>query len=373
MTQHNGNASSSKVKSLNLALQGGGALGAFTWGVLDRLLEDERIEIEAVSGTSAGAMNGVVLVDGLMRGGRKEARAQLRKFWHAVSTAASCSPIQRGPFDIFTGNWSLDLSPAYFFIDTLTQAVSPYQFNPFNINPLRHILIQVVDFKNVQACDHVKLFVSATNVETGRVRVFGGRNLTIEKVMASACMPTLFHSVKIDGQHYWDGGYMGNPLLFPFYSRTKSDDILIVQINPIAHKGLPRTAYAISDRINEISFNSSLLAELRALDFVRRMLAEGWLDSKRYRAMNVHIIDGASRFGDLGVSAKFNAERSFLDYLFGVGWSAAGDWLEANFDRIGHESTVDVRALFQGDGYDMEESCVREQRQPVHTEPAISG
>jgi NTE family protein len=361
MTKHINKPVRADAKRINLALQGGGAMGAFTWGVLDRILEDDRLVIEAISGTSAGAMNAVVMVDGLMRGGAEVARERLRKFWEAVSKAASYSPIQRGPFDIFTGNWSLDLSPAYFFIDTFTHAVSPYQFNPFNINPLRNILSHIVDFKRVRACNSIKLFVSATNVETGRVRVFGGHNITIEKIMASACLPTLFHSVKIDGQHYWDGGYMGNPVLFPFYSRSESNDIMIVQINPIVHKGVPTTSYAIADRINEIAFNASLLGELRSIDFVRRMLAENRLDPDRYRALNIHVIEGGQTSAELGVSAKFNAERSFIDYLFGVGWSAASDWLEANFDRIGLESTVDIRAMFQGDGYDMEEECVRQQ------------
>jgi NTE family protein len=234
----------------------------------------------------------------------------------------------------------------------LTNALSPYQLNPFNVNPLRDILTRIVDFDLVRACSGVKLFVSATQVETGRVRVFSGRRLTPDKVMASACLPTLFHSVEIDGQHYWDGGYMGNPVLFPFYSTSESNDVLIVQINPIVHKGVPTSAHEIADRINEISFNASLLAELRAVDFVRRMHQEGRLDPERYRIMNIHVIEGHQAFGDLGVSAKFNAERAFLEHLFNIGREEGGKWLDVNFDDIGVRSTVNVRAMFQGDGYD---------------------
>lgn len=351
-TRHAGKTLHPEAKSINLALQGGGSLGAFTWGVLDRLLEDERIVIEAISGTSAGAMNAVVLADGLNRGGPEMARERLRMFWEEVSKAASFSPIQRGPLDILTGNWSLGMSPAFFFIDTFTHAVSPYQFNPLNVDPLRDIVRRIVDFKVVRACDWLKLFICATNVETGRVRVFSGRRLTLDMVMASACLPTLFQAVEIDGQHYWDGGYMGNPVLFPFYSASQSDDILIVQINPIRHKGVPTTAHQISDRMNEISFNASLLAELRAVDFVKRMLAEGRLDSDRYRTMNIHLIEGPAAFGEISPTAKFNAERAFLEYLFDKGRAATDKWLDTKFADIGQRSTVDIRAMFQGDGYD---------------------
>jgi NTE family protein len=287
------------VKPINLALQGGGAHGAFTWGVLDRFLEDERIDIEAISGTSAGAINAAVLADGFMRGGARSARERLRMFWEEVGDAASLSPIQRGPFDIFGGDWSLDTSLGYFFFDAWTRMVSPYDFNP-----LRDILARTVDFARVRACEEVKLFVSATNVETGRVRIFDGKTVTADMVLASACLPTLFQAVEIDGQHYWDGGYMGNPSLFPFFYASESDDILIVQINPIERKGVPRSAHEIMNRVNEISFNASLLSELRSVDFVRRMLGEGRLDSKRYRALDLHIIDMQSGAASFDASTK---------------------------------------------------------------------
>ena len=340
----------SNTKKLNLALQGGGAHGAFTWGVLDRLLEDDRIDIEAVSGTSAGAMNGVLLADGLMRHGRQGARAALNRFWHDVSQAARFSPLKRAPLDMFMGNWNLDSSPAYVFFDVLTRMASPYELNPWDANPLRDILDEHVDFELVRSCDKVKLYVSATNVETGRVKVFDRHQLTCEMVMASACIPFLFKAVVIDDVPYWDGGYMGNPVLFPFYGHAETCDIAIVQINPVERKGVPKTSREILNRVNEITFNASLLRELRAIDFVRRLLEEGRLEHDAYSMVNVHIIESHEEMLSFGASSKLNAEWAFLKHLFGIGREATGDWLEANFDAIGSRSTVDVRSMFQGIG-----------------------
>jgi len=343
---------SDRQKTINLALQGGGAHGAFTWGVLDRFLEDGRVKIEAISGTSAGAINAVVLADGFARGGAQGARDRLRMLWGEVGRAAALSPIQRGPFSVFTGDWSLDTSLGYFFFDAWARTLSPYDFNPLNLNPLREILTRTVDFEKVRACEQIKLFVSATNVETGRVRIFDGQSLTAEMVLASACIPTLFQAVEIDGEHYWDGGYTGNPALFPFFYASRSDDILIVQINPVERKGVPRSAHEIMNRINEISFNASLISELRAVDFVRRMLGEGRLDPERYRALNLHIINLQSGAAAFGAATKLNAEPAFLEHLFQIGRTTAGSWLEKNFDAIGERSTADIRHMFLGDGYE---------------------
>jgi NTE family protein len=305
--------------------------------VLDRFLEDKRIAIEAISGTSAGAMNAVVMADGLMRGGPE---------------AAHLSPIRRTPFNILSGDWSLDTSLGYLFFDAFTRNVSPYDFNPLGLNPLRDIVERMVDFDRVRSCAALKLFISATNVETGRVRIFGAKELTADAVMASACLPNLFQAVEIDGASYWDGGYTGNPALFPFFYASQSNDILIVQINPILRKGVPRSAHEILSRINEISFNASLLSELRSVDFVRRMLDEGRLDPARYRALNIHIIAQHEAAAAYGSSSKMNVERAFLQHLFETGRKAAGEWLDANYDAIGERSTVDLRRMFTGDGYE---------------------
>jgi len=339
-----------KPKSINLALQGGGAHGAFTWGVLDRLLADERLEIAAISGTSAGAMNAVALADGFVRGGASGAREKLAAFWKAVSESARFSPVRRSLVDRLLGSWSLDRSPGYHAFDSLTRAVSPYQLNPLNMNPLRDLLAESIDFDCVRSCQAIRLFISATNVETGRVKVFHGAELNADMVMASACLPHLFQAVEIDGVPYWDGGYMGNPSLFPFFYDSECADVVIVQINPVERKGVPKTASEIQNRINEIAFNSSLLKELRAVDFVTRLIEDGRLDGSQYRRVRMHLIQNQDALIPLGASSKMNAEWAFLTHLRDIGRDTAEAWLEANFDHIGTRDSVDVRVLFQGIG-----------------------
>ncbi|WP_297773152.1 patatin-like phospholipase family protein [uncultured Roseovarius sp.] len=337
-------------KPINLALQGGGAHGAFTWGVLDYLLEDGRLRIAGVSGTSAGAMNAVALADGYTRAGPEGARAALDHFWQSMSGSVRHSPLQRTPVDRMTGNWGLENNPFYHFMNAITGVASPYQLNPMNINPLRDLVEESIDFEMVRKCDAFELFVSATNVETGRVKVFPREDLTPDMVMASACLPHLYQAVEIDGVPYWDGGYMGNPALFPLYGKTGTDDIVVIQINPIERKGAPRTAQEIHNRLNEISFNASLLKELRAIDFVDRLIYEGKLDVDHYRPVKVHLIENEDLMNPMGASSKMNVEWAFLTRLRDIGRSTAAAWLDATYDRIGVESTVDLRAMFQGIG-----------------------
>lgn len=339
-----------KIKRVNLALQGGGSHGAFTWGVLDRFLEDGRIEFEAISGTSAGAMNAVVCADGLMENGNDGARVALEHFWHEVSVAAQTSPVQRLPFDVLMGNWDLSNSPGYHYFDGLTRAMSPYQMNPMNINPLRDLIERVVDFERVRNCDCTKVFISATNVETGKVKVFDPHLLSADMVMASACLPMVFQAVEIDGVPYWDGGYMGNPSLFPFHTQTESSDVLVIQINPIVREGAPKTAQEIMNRVNEISFNSSFLKELRAMEFVSRLIREGKLSSDDYRDTRVHIIENEDALKPLGASSKLNAEWSFLTHLRDLGRETATAWLAQNYDSIGKKSTVNLTDVFSETG-----------------------
>ncbi|NIA70025.1 patatin-like phospholipase family protein [Pelagibius litoralis] len=336
-------------RPINLALQGGGAHGAFTWGVLDRILEDDRLQIEAISGTSAGAMNAAVVADGIMRDGNEGARQCLRRFWKAVSDAGKKSPIQRTPIDIFMGNWSLDASPSYLFFDLLGRLASPYELNPLNLNPLQGLVEEMVDFERVRSCDRMKVFISATNVETGRVKVFDRRELTADMVMASACLPLLYQAVEIDGVPYWDGGYMGNPVLFPFFRGCSSDDVVIVQLNPITRKGSPKSAREILNRVNEITFNSSLLRDFRAIHFVSRLLEEGKLDESDYKKVLVHRIEAEEEIKPLGASSKVNAEWAFLEHLFEIGYRRADAWLDENFQHLGKRPTVDLKAMYQGE------------------------
>ena len=333
-------------KGINLGLQGGGAHGAFTWGVIDRILEDERVFIEGVTGTSAGAMNAVVLADGFARNGSEGARQALADYWLAVSKSARTSPIQRSIWDRVFGNWSLDHSPTYLFFDILTRFSSPYDYNPFDINPLRDVLEAQIDFDLVRSCTDLKVYVSATNVQTGKIKVFGGDSLTLDAVMASACLPHIFKAVEIDGVPYWDGGYMGNPPLFPLIYNCESQDTVIIQINPVERSETPRTARDIVNRMNEITFNATLLRELRAIDFVSRLIDDGMLDKKTYRRVLLHRITH-DELKPLSASSKLNAEWAFLCHLRDIGWRAADTWLEENFDRLGKESTLDLRAEFE--------------------------
>jgi NTE family protein len=338
------------VKAVNLALQGGGSHGAFTWGVLDRMFEDGRIWIDAISGTSAGALNGVVAAQGMYDGGGDGARAELERFWKAVSKAGQSSPIARSLLDRMLGRWSLDASPAYLWMDLVTRLASPYELNPLDLNPLRDLVGGFVDFAKVRDCEDMPIFVSATNVETGRVRVFRREEITLDAVMASACLPFLFRAVEIDGVPYWDGGYMGNPVLFPFIEHSPSADIVIVQINPVRRPGTPRTAREILNRVNEITFNSSLLRELRAIDFVDRLIDEGRVDPSKFRRVHVHVLDGQEPMLRLDASSKLNTEWAFLLHLRDLGRSAADAWIAAHFDDINRRSTVDIGGMFGGIG-----------------------
>ncbi|MGE3142618.1 MAG: patatin-like phospholipase family protein, partial [Hyphomonadaceae bacterium] len=226
---------------------------------------------------------------------------------------------------------------------------SPYDSNPLNINPLEGILEELVDFESVRANTKVGLFIAATNVETGRVRVFTGAELTADHVLASACLPQLFQAVEIDGQFYWDGGYMGNPPLFPLYDDSKSRDVVIVQINPLVRKGAPRTAADIQARVNEITFNASLLRELRAIEFVQRLIREGVIEEGRYKEILVHVIEDDEALTRYGAGADLNTDLNFFEDLRRIGRGACGRWLKKNFDCLGVKSNVDLRAMFQGE------------------------
>jgi len=334
-------------KIIELALQGGGAHGAFTWGVLDRLLEDGRIEIEGLSGTSAGAMNGAVVADGLVRGGPEAAREGLERFWSAVSSAAQFSPIRRSAFDILFGRWSLDYSPGYLAAELMSRIVSPYDVNPLDINPLRDIVAAQVDFDRCNRCTDLKLFVTATNVRTGRPKIFRQPDITVDALMASACLPTVFKAVEIDGEAYWDGGFMGNPALFPLIDECDARDLMIVQVNPIHREELPRTAAEIANRVNEITFNASLIKELRSLGFLWELIHYEDLERERYRDARVHLIHGGEKMAELSVSSKFNAEWEFLTYLRDAGRDAASEWLASHYDDIGKRTTVDLDFIFE--------------------------
>jgi NTE family protein len=340
-----GTSAKAVVKTVNLALQGGGAHGAFAWGVLDRLLEDERIAFEGVSATSAGAMNAVVLADGLARGGRAAAREALATFWARIADAARFSPLQPLPIERLMHDHSLSLSPAFFFFDLMTKVLSPYQFNPFNFNPLRDTIAASVDFERVRK-GPLKLFLCATNVRTGKVKIFTQKEMCVDRTLASACLPFMFQAVEIQGEHYWDGGYMGNPAIFPLIYDCQSSDVVIVHINPIFRDCVPTTAHEIMNRINEISFNSSLMREMRAIAFVSKLIDDGHVHGDHLRRMLIHAIEAEEFMRELSVTSKLNADWEFLCHLRDVGREAAGKWLAASFDALGAQSTIDIREKY---------------------------
>lgn len=334
------------IKTIDLALQGGGSHGALTWGVLDRILEDERLEIAGISGTSAGAMNAVLLAQGFHQGGRDGAREALASFWRAVSDAARFSPMQRNWWNRLAGNFNLDKSPGYLFFDNLTRLLSPYELNPLDINPLRDLVAGTVDFGRVNSCAMPKIFVTATNVRTGQARVFTQPHLSVETIMASACLPSMYQAVEIDGEAYWDGGYSGNPALHPLVDETDCRDMVIVQINPMTRPKLPRTGHEILNRVNEISFNSSLIKDLRSIQLLHKLIESEGAETERYRDMRVHLIHADEELQDLDSSSKLNAEWEFLSHLHKHGRAWAHRWLEANYEGIGVRSTFDLDALF---------------------------
>ncbi len=332
------------AKQINLALQGGGAHGAFTWGVLDYLLEDGRLSIEAISATSAGAMNAALLAYGYSVGGHAGARERLHEFWQQVSAAGElCSPARALPWERWFKPLSMDYSPSYHAFQALSRTFSPYQFNPLNFNPLRDVLTSVIDFKALSGCEGgIKLHISATNVRTGKIRVFTDREITVDAVLASACLPFLFQAVEIDGEHYWDGGYMGNPAIFPIIYSSVSKDVVLVHVNPIERPQLPVTASDIFNRINEISFNSSLMREMRAIAFVTRLIDAGHLDANTYSRMRIHAVRNDADMARLGVASKFNPDWDFLTGLRDTGRAEAAQWLESTFDLIGKQSSINV-------------------------------
>ena len=331
-------------KIVNLALQGGGSHGAFTWGVLDRLLEDERIGFDGVTATSAGGVNAVVLADGLALNGREGARERLRNFWKKMSEVASSSFIAPSILDQVNPNFGLDQTPNYVFIDTLSRILSPYQLNPFDINPLRDLLNAEVNFERVRKQKVIKLFLSATNVRTGKVKVFAREEIAAEHVLASACLPFMMRAPEIDGDAYWDGGFMGNPAIFPVIYGCTSQDVIMVHLTPTERPEVPTNSRQIINRMQEISFNSSLMREMRAIAFVTQLIDEGKIAGGK--RMFMHLIEAEDIIRELAGSSKMNGTWKFLMHLFEIGRERADKWLEENYDSIGHKGTVDLQARY---------------------------
>ena len=328
---------------VDLALQGGGSHGAFAWGVLDRLLEEPWLKIEGVSGTSAGAMNAALLADGFAAGGADGARQALASYWRQVSEAARFSPFQRGPMDRMLGRWSIDHSPMFIFMDMMSRLYSPYDLNPGGFNALAPVLAEQIDFERLRQSP-IKVFITATNVRTGRPRIFRNADITADVLMASACLPTLFQAVEIDGEPYWDGGYSGNPTMAPLVNELVSDDTILIPINPVERPGTPKTAHEILNRLNEVSFNAVLIKELKMMALLRRVADVENGEGAQWGRMRMHMV--RNRIMDkLGASSKLNAEWEFVSMLRDEGRKAGEEFLTENADDIGKRSTLDIDRL----------------------------
>jgi NTE family protein len=328
---------------VDLALQGGGSHGAFTWGVLDRLLEEPWLKIDAISGTSAGAMNAAILVSGFIKDGAQGARSALDAYWERVAASARFSPIQRSVFDRLMNRWSLDTSPGYMIMDLMSRLVSPYDLNPFGHNPIRAILEESIDFAHLKEAP-IRLFITATNVHTGRGRIFRDSEITPEVLLASACLPTMFQAIEIDGEPYWDGGYAGNPTISPLVRESDATDVILVQINPRERRDTPRSATEILNRLGEISFNAPLMKELRMIALLREAVDPGAGEGCRWARMRTHRIL-TDKLAEFGASSKLNAELPFLKMLKDEGRKTAEEFLNCHGADLGKRSTADIDVL----------------------------
>jgi NTE family protein len=317
---------------LNLALQGGGAHGAFTWGVLDALLEDPRVEFEGLSGSSAGAMNAVVFADGWMKGGRDGARQGLSDFWTEVGRQMPWGLMTQGEGE------AISLSPASKLLVNWAGYFSPAQLNPFDLNPLRDLLNRLVDFEQLRARSPFKLFVGTTQANTGKLRVFRERELSVDVMLASACLPKIHHSVEIDGEPYWDGGYAANPAVFPLFYDCDSRDVLLVLLSPLKREGTPNTVDEIESRIAELAFSANFMREMRmfvhAAEFSSPTFMTWGRLERRLQKMRFHMIDASELVSLQRTETKLLAHAPFLELLCGQGRERATAWLSECADGI---------------------------------------
>lgn len=349
-TQKKSNEPPSGKKKVSIALQGGGSHGAFSWGVLDRLLEDGRFEIEGLTGTSAGGMNAVAVVQGLMRGGNQAAREELKNFWENISESGKTSLLNnRGPIDKLMGKYTMYHSPGFVIFDYLSRMFSPYELNPLQTDPLKDVILKSFDFDALRKFKGAKLYLCATHVFTGKLRIFGLDELRPECLLATACLPSIHAAVKVDDEYYWDGGFIGNPAFFPLIYDCESPDIIYIQLNPTVRETLPTTAREIADRLNEISNNATVVREMRAISFISDLIDSGMLDSKKIKRVFMHVIKDESAFQDLGWSSKLNTEWEFFTHLFERGRAAADLWIKENYKDVGVRTTAKLEEQYVGE------------------------
>lgn len=332
-----------KKKQLNLALQGGGAHGAYTWGILDRLLEVDKYEIVGVSATSAGSMNAIVLAQGLVSGGHHKARELLRSFWFSISEAGKNLGMLNRTFLDYWLEPYLKAPLSFYWFSHIMGVLSPYQFNPWNLHPIHDILSKQIDFEKINHQSKIKLFICATNVRNGKIEIFKQPNLSVESILASACLPKLFQAVEINNEYYWDGGYIGNPAIFPLIYETDVYDVLILNIVPIERDLVPYDVIGIDTRIREVSFNSSLMRELRAINFVTKLIDEDWIKEEykaKLKRLHIHCIEADKDLLQFPYSSVYIPDWEFLSLLFELGRKAADKWIKEDDQHIGKQSTI---------------------------------
>jgi len=335
-----------KPKKIAIGLQGGGSHGAFSWGVLDALLADDRIDIVGLSGTSAGGMNAAATLQGFNKGGREGARAELRRFWEMVHKTTAESAMRPTPFKSMMGSHSLRGSPVYAWMNMMRDFYSPYELNPLDINPLKTLVHDFFDLDILHKRSKMKVFLCATQVRTGKLHIFKGKELTESALLASACLPSLFRAVEVDGEFYWDGGYVGNPAIYPLIYNCPTRDIAIIQITQAHRELIPNTADAIADRHQEITYNACLMHEIRAIYFISKMVEKGIVNDKSIKILNLHVIRDREFFEELDLSTAMNTDWNFLLQLFEAGKRSGEKWLEDHYDDIGVRSSAQIEEDF---------------------------
>ncbi|MBX9977693.1 MAG: patatin-like phospholipase family protein [Alphaproteobacteria bacterium] len=344
------NGAEQGLKPVAIALQGGGSHGAFSWGVMDRLLEDGRFKIEGLTGTSAGGMNAVAVAQGLMKGGNQQAREELRNFWQEISNVGKHSSLNnRGPVDKMMGKYTMYNSPGFMIFDLLSRMFSPYELNPSGHDPLKETIEKCFDFDKLRKYKDCKVYLCATHVFSGRLKVFSLDEMRVECLLATACLPTIHNAIKVDGEYYWDGGFIGNPVFFPLIYNCETPDIIMIQLNPTVRNTLPTTSRQIGDRLNEITNNASVVREMRAISFISDLIDQGLLDKNKVKRVHMHVIEDEEVFQELGWSSKLNTEWEFLTHLFEKGRRAADKWIKENYDNVGKKTTAPMKEHFVGD------------------------
>jgi NTE family protein len=334
-------------KKIAIGLQGGGSHGAYTWGVLDALLEDDRLEIEGVSGTSAGGMCATAVAHGLIKGGNAGARETLRYFWELIGEKGKTSPFQFNPFQKKVRDFSIGSNPAFMMLKSMMGLLSPYQFNPTGVNPMGDLIDKVFDFDALQkGNDIVKLFLCATHVATGKLRIFNGETLTKEAVLASACIPSLFHAVKIEDDFYWDGGYIGNPALYPLIYGCETSDLLVIQLRRVYSPKLPTSVHDIANRLSEITQNACLTREMRSISFVTKLIDDGIVQPNALKRLHIHMIRDDAFMGGLDAGSGFFADMEFIQYLYEAGRRAGKEWLKNHFADVGVKTSAEIAQDF---------------------------